>query len=178
MMKGALSGKTGFTGKAGYCYVGSLEREGRTFVVSLLACGWPNNKTYKWSDTKKLMKYGLSNYQKQDLSKEPVSDEWLKEILVTDAQSSRLFEPTAVDVYIKDDTQAPSLLMKEGERAEVVCEVRQALMAPVAKDQEVGAIRYLLDGEVLWERKICTARALRKTDYIWFLKMAVANFVL
>lgn len=62
MMDGALSGKTGFTNKAGYCYVGALERDGRTFVVSLLACGWPNNKTYKWSDTRELMEYGLEHY--------------------------------------------------------------------------------------------------------------------
>lgn len=62
MMEGALSGKTGFTNKAGYCYVGALERDGRTFVVSLLACGWPNNKTYKWSDTRELMEYGLTHY--------------------------------------------------------------------------------------------------------------------
>ena len=47
MMDGALSGKTGFTGTAGYCYIGALEREGRTYIVALLACGWPNNKTYK-----------------------------------------------------------------------------------------------------------------------------------
>ena len=38
MMDGAFSGKTGFTGEAGYCYVGALEREGRTFIVS------PNKK--------------------------------------------------------------------------------------------------------------------------------------
>ena len=62
MMEGALSGKTGFTANAGYCYVGSLRQEDRTFVVALLACGWPNNKSYKWSDTKKLMSYGLENY--------------------------------------------------------------------------------------------------------------------
>ena len=31
MMDGALSGKTGYTGKAGYCYVGALERTGRHF---------------------------------------------------------------------------------------------------------------------------------------------------
>lgn len=62
MMDGALSGKTGFTNKAGYCYVGSLRRDGRTFVVALLACGWPNNKSYKWSDTRKLMQYGVDNY--------------------------------------------------------------------------------------------------------------------
>lgn len=62
MMDGALSGKTGFTNKAGYCYVGALERDGRTFVVALLACGWPNHKTWKWSDTRELMEYGLENY--------------------------------------------------------------------------------------------------------------------
>ena len=45
MMEGALSGKTGFTNNAGYCYVGSLRRDGKTYVVALLACGWPNNKS-------------------------------------------------------------------------------------------------------------------------------------
>lgn len=178
MMQGALSGKTGFTGKAGYCYVGALERDGRTFVAALLACGWPNHKTYKWSDTKKLMKYGLSNFEKHDLSEDAVSGEWLKAIPVADAQSSRLYESTAVDVYIKDDSKAPVLLMKQGERAQVSCEVKQELTAPVAKDQEVGTIRYQLDGEVLWERKICTSKELKKRDYIWFFKMAAANFVL
>ena len=40
MMDGALSGKTGFTSDAGYCYVGALRRDERTFIVALLACGW------------------------------------------------------------------------------------------------------------------------------------------
>ena len=62
MMEGALSGKTGFTNNAGYCYVGSLKRDGRIYVVALLACGWPNNKSYKWSDTKELMEYGLEHF--------------------------------------------------------------------------------------------------------------------
>ncbi len=75
MMEGALTGKTGFTNKAGYCYVGALEREGRTFVVALLACGWPNNKTYKWSDTKELMQYGIDNYFYRSFSEEGVAFE-------------------------------------------------------------------------------------------------------
>ena len=62
MMEGALTGKTGFTGNAGYCYVGALRQEKQTFIVALLACGWPNNRSYKWSDTRKLMSYGLENY--------------------------------------------------------------------------------------------------------------------
>lgn len=43
-----LSGKTGFTGKAGYCYVAALKKEGKAFTVALLGCGWPPHKTYKW----------------------------------------------------------------------------------------------------------------------------------
>ncbi|MBR6477417.1 MAG: D-alanyl-D-alanine carboxypeptidase, partial [Lachnospiraceae bacterium] len=52
MMDGALTGKTGFTGKAGYCYVGALRRDGKLLIVALLACGWPNNKGLKWKDAR------------------------------------------------------------------------------------------------------------------------------
>ena len=67
MMDGALTGKTGFTADAGYCYVGALQWEGKTFIVSLLACGWPSNKGYKWSDIRKLMTYALQNYEYRDV---------------------------------------------------------------------------------------------------------------
>ncbi len=67
ILQGAVSGKTGFTAKAGYCYVGALEQDGKLLIVSLLACGWPNNKGYKWVDTKKLMKYGLENFEKREI---------------------------------------------------------------------------------------------------------------
>ena len=50
MRDGVLAGKTGYTSQAGYCYVCAWEKEGKTFIVSLLGCGWPNHKTYKWSD--------------------------------------------------------------------------------------------------------------------------------
>ena len=67
MMDGAISGKTGFTGNAGYCYVGALRRDDRTYVVALLGCGWPNNKNYKWADTKQLMQYGIDSFEKVNL---------------------------------------------------------------------------------------------------------------
>lgn len=71
MMDGALSGKTGFTGNAGYCYTGALRCGDRTFVVALLACGWPNNKSYKWKDTRKLMEYALEEYEYRTIWREP-----------------------------------------------------------------------------------------------------------
>ena len=44
MRDGVLAGKTGYTSQAGYCYVCAWEKEGKTFIVSLLGCGWPNHK--------------------------------------------------------------------------------------------------------------------------------------
>jgi len=61
-MDGAFGIKTGYTGQAGYCFVGALKRDGKVLVSVVLGSGWPPNKTNKWSDTKKLMNYGLSNY--------------------------------------------------------------------------------------------------------------------
>lgn len=57
MSSEALSGKTGFTCDAGYCYVGAASKNGHTYIWSLLGCGWPGNKTYKWKDSKTLLSY-------------------------------------------------------------------------------------------------------------------------
>lgn len=29
--------------------------------LSLLGCGWPNNKNYKWADAKSLVEYAVSD---------------------------------------------------------------------------------------------------------------------
>lgn len=81
MMDGALTGKTGFTNKAGYCYVGALKRGERTFIVALLASGWPNHKNYKWLDTRKLMNYALEHYAYREVFDEAPQ---LEKITVTD----------------------------------------------------------------------------------------------
>lgn len=70
MTDGVLSGKTGFTGDAGYCYVCACEKDEKTFVVSLLGCGWPNNKGYKWKDSLKLLDYGEDNFDYEKFWKE------------------------------------------------------------------------------------------------------------
>lgn len=75
MKEGALSGKTGFTGKAGYCYVGAVNQNGVYLIVALLACGWPPSKNLKWQDMNTLVNYGLEQYscvQVNELQEESV----------------------------------------------------------------------------------------------------------
>lgn len=55
----------------GYCYVAACENEERKFIISLLGCGWPNNKTYKWKDAMKLLEYGKANFHKETYWQEP-----------------------------------------------------------------------------------------------------------
>ena len=101
MMDGALSGKTGFTGTAGYCYVGSLRRDNRTYVVALLACGWPNNKTYKWSDTKVLMDYGLENFEYHRISEAAVDEDTFSPLPVLNGQTDKLGQRAFTEVKVE-----------------------------------------------------------------------------
>ena len=54
---GALGGKTGYTLAAQRCFVGSAARNGATLTVSLLG------SRNLWGDTRKLLEYGLQNYE-------------------------------------------------------------------------------------------------------------------
>ena len=112
MMEGALSGKTGFTAKAGYCYVGALKREEKTLIVALLACGWPNNKTYKWKDTVKLMEYGLNQYEQKSLLEQGTFS--LPETLVVEnGQADKIGGAASVPLKVKT-IQDKTLLMRKG----------------------------------------------------------------
>ena len=56
--RGALGVKTGYTNRAGHCFVGAAERDGVLLVSAVLGSGWGDGgKEKKWTDTKALMNY-------------------------------------------------------------------------------------------------------------------------
>lgn len=152
MMEGALSGKTGFTADAGYCYVGALRKDDRTFIVALLACGWPNAKGYKWADTRKLMTYGLENY----FYRTPDTKQTTRQISVKNAVSDGYPGDTAKTLTLLPAGQLPSVLMKEGEEITEEWEIPESVEAPVKEGETLGSVRYRLDGILLME---CPAAA-------------------
>ena len=170
MMEGALSGKTGFTNKAGYCYVGSLKRDDRTYVVALLACGWPNNKSYKWSDTKKLMEYGVSDFVSKSFADVKVTESSLSQIMVTGGQTAHLGEAayTPVKIVSKEgDAGITKILMRDSEEIEVIRKQEEILAAPVKAGETVGEICYRVDGKDYIIEKIVTARGIEAIDFQW-----------
>ena len=192
MMEGALTGKTGFTNQAGYCYVGALSREGKTYIAALLACGWPNHKSYKWSDMRKLMNYGLDHYTYHTFQEVRPNVEAIKSIPVTGgrgeeigeavytrvewagAESSRKMESQAGDEGSQElQSQAgvkssqDGILLGEDEQIQVECQVKDRLEAPVEKGTPVGSVRYLVKGEVFKTELLVAGDTVYGIDFPW-----------
>lgn len=165
MMDEAISGKTGFTADAGYCYVGAIRSEGRTFVVSLLACGWPNNKNYKWADMKKMVSYGMENYEYRKIDTVPTLDEIT--VLNGIPESGRLFGSTKIDVRLDNHNEELNVLMNQNEKTEIKVEQKEILKAPVKKGEEVGEVTYLLEGKVIARYPITSAASVEEKNFTW-----------
>ena len=161
MMEGALSGKTGFTAEAGYCYVGALRQDDRTFIVALLACGWPNNKGYKWSDTRKLMEYALENYHYREIGAEPEQISLKVENGASDGFPSAA--PARLEMAAES---APfRVLLKSGEDVTVEYDVPESVAAPVEEGETLGKIVYRLEGEMIREYPVTAAESVRERDF-------------
>lgn len=60
---GALGIKTGYTNRAGHCFVGAAERDGVYLITAALGSGWgERGKQQKWTDTKAMMDYGFATF--------------------------------------------------------------------------------------------------------------------
>lgn len=169
MMDGALSGKTGFTNNAGYCYVGALQKDGKTFVVALLACGWPNHKTYKWSDTKQLMNYGLENYEYRNIF-DPVE---FARIPVEQgiADSGKPYDMAFASVEMQgNDSGELKVLLREQEQVERKVHMPEKLAAPVEKGTQIGSVGYYLEGELLEEYPVVVTADIDRLDFAWIAR--------
>ena len=175
MMEGAIGVKTGFTGKAGYCFVGALEREDRLLISVVLASGWPPHKTYKWSDTKQLMNYGLENYQKLPLFEESLTLPSLRSLPVIKGQKD------AVSLTVSPQQEielAEYRLLRTGEETiEFTPEIKTTVLtAPVSDGMKVGELVVTVDGECIKKIPIQTAEAVVPVTFHYYFREITNQF--
>lgn len=187
MMEGALSGKTGFTNLAGYCYVGAVERDGRTFVVALLACGWPNNKSYKWSDTKKLMNYGIEEYTYREFGNGAEILDLPDSVLVRNGQTPYIGQTAYVPVEITEVTEhaegfcellgdGDGMLMRDDEEVTMNYQMAGELVAPVHKGDVIGMIIYEVEGVIYKREEIVVMADVPDIDWEWCFAKVTKSF--
>ena len=171
MMEGALSGKTGFTSQAGYCYIGALEQDGKTLIVALLGCGWPNHKDYKWQDTRALMEYGLEHYTLHSFS-EAKLPQIPSVIPVQNGQGEKMGEMAQVST-VRRETEDMKLLLGVEDEVRTVYRGKTFLEAPVKEGDKIGEISYELNGETWKTEDVVAGNDVKKIDYAWCLKQTV-----
>lgn len=166
MMDGALSGKTGFTGKAGYCYVGALEKDKKRFTIALLACGWPNNKSWKWHDARLLYEYGLEHYDRRDIREERI----LPDVRVKNGQRD------SAGLECREETI--ELLLSREDEIKVEWDVPKSLTAPVVKGEQVGRVAYFVNGELYREFPVTAAENVPEITYFYCIIRIIRNIFL
>lgn len=138
MEDGACGVKTGFTNKAGYCFVGARRNDENLFISVVLGCGWPPEKSKKWSDTRKIMAMGIKHYEKRNIVFYPYE----QYTCVADG----------IKEYCKVATEAAEeqeLLLAPWENITMLQYQTGRLKAPVQKGEIVGYQIYQIDKEII-----------------------------
>lgn len=139
---GALGVKTGYTNKAGHCFVGAAEREDVLLISTVLGSGWgTSGKEKKWTDTKALMEYGFAEYHLYEAVKKGTV---FGEVLVADAPMERV-ETVLAEGY----TALFSAAEKENLRMEAI--LPEKVEAPIAAGELLGKAMLYLGEEKITE---------------------------
>lgn len=124
----AVGMKTGFTKKSGRCLVSAAKKDGITLIVVTL-----NGHDY-WNDHMALYEEGFAKVE----SYQPVSPE-LPSLPVAGGYAAAM--------QLQTEAPAPVTLLKgDGERVTAKIELPRFLLAPVLAGEQVGMVRYYLDG--------------------------------
>ena len=161
LMDGAIGIKTGFTGDAGYCFAGALERDGKKFVSVVLGSGWPPNKNWKWKDTKTLMTYGLTEYESKDME---------KKFSYHPVRVSGGVKPTVRVTTEKKAEGELVLLLAKTDKTSVKQDINEEIAAPVEPGQVVGYESYYVNGQLYKRYEIKTAESVELRTYFYCLR--------
>lgn len=163
---GAIGVKTGFTNKAGYCFVGAVKRNDKTLVSAVLGSGWPPNKSFKWSDTTKLMNYGLDNFEYKTIF-EGTDD--FQPIMVEDGIEG------VTDTYVEGQLD---LLVSKSDKVDYTYDMPEMVKAPIYKGSTVGYINIWINGEIYTKYPIRVSKTVAERDFNYCLDQIMNMFKL
>lgn len=177
MTDGVLSGKTGYTADAGYCYVCACQKDGKLFIISLLGCGWPGNKTYKWKDAMALLRYGNQNYQYKTVWIDPEIPS--RTVANGISENNGLGSRTVIlkgNIPDRKTAEQKKILLNNNEKIEYEVIMKDDLSAPVKKGEEIGRLFFTLQGDPLVSYAITAEQTVKKISYRWCVEQVFHNF--
>lgn len=164
-MEGAISGKTGYTSKAGYCYVGAFEENGMRMIAVVLASGWPPHKSYKWTDVKALAAYGREYYEYREIQPD-----------ISAVRKIAVIGGTQLDVKLNVEKKKVKILLKKTEEVKIQCSLPKKVEAPVRKGDVIGEICYMSGKECIAKTRIIAQEDVGRKDYWWYLGNTIEKY--
>lgn len=162
--EGAIGVKTGFTGKAGHCFVGSAKRDDLWLVSTVLASGWGNKgKEQKWIDTKNLLNYGFENFEYVT----PFTEgEKVCEIPVKkgNTETIKALLNNSIKLCIKKDGSEKVRLEKK---------VAKELVAPIKRGDRIGFAEVYINDELVSKIEIISGTTTAKKTFIDYFENIV-----
>ena len=151
--------KTGYTKKAGRCFVGSAKRNNMEVICVLINCG------PMFQECEALLNFALDNYSLENII-EPHSTMQIKAVggdkeFVNSSSNKGFSYP---------------LTLSEKSNLNIDINVPQSLNAPLKKGQHVGEIKIYLKNNLIFSEKIYTIEEVKANDYISKLKSILEGF--
>lgn len=158
---GAIGIKTGYTGKAGHCFVGAAQKNGITAISVVLASGWGNSgKQQKWTDTKKLLNYCFENYHNKTIVKKNTI---YAEINVKNGTQSTL------RLLLKSDASMP-ITDEEEKNIRLAADIPEEIEAPVSQGDVMGKAILYIGSEPAAVIELIAEKSIERHDFYTCLK--------
>jgi D-alanyl-D-alanine carboxypeptidase (penicillin-binding protein 5/6) len=151
---GADGVKTGYIKDAGYGLVGSAVRDGRRLILVVAGLQSINERK---EEAQKLLDWGFRQFKTVDVY---AAGDVVSKARVWGGASRW------VDLVVKQDLRL-ALSAKEQESVEVKLSYAGPLMAPVKAGDQIGTVRFMMDGKAIAEVPVETAFAVDAVDSMW-----------
>ncbi len=161
---GADGLKTGWTEEAGFCLVGTAQRDDMRLISVVLKT---KDEKERLNASRELLDYGYQNFEIKELI---AKGESMGDTLVKNGKE--------LNVPLKTDNSATLVIHKDKIKdiqTQLVLD-EEILTAPVTKDSKVGKLDIKLDGKVLASIEVSTVQEVEKAGFFEILWRGIANF--
>lgn len=162
--RGADGVKTGYTRESGYGLIGSAEREGRRLIV---VAGGLKSKKERSREVERLLDFGFREFRPVQLFS---AGDTVGQARVWGGESP------SVKLVAKQD-MLTLLSDEEKASAEVQLVYTGPLTAPVQAGKQIGFVRILTDGKLVYKSPIYTKHSVAQTDSMWRKALDSALFM-
>jgi len=151
---GADGMKTGYTKEAGYGLIGSAQRDGRRLVMVIAGLKTINERR---QEAQGLLDWGFKQFRTVDVY---AKGDRVGQARVWGGTERHVALLAAGDVRV-------ALTPQEKEMAEVKLAYTGPLIAPVEAGQQVGSVRFIVDGVTVADVPVVTASAIMEEPSMW-----------